>query len=178
MKKVTAIVFGLGLLSQFFLLNAEPVMDLRNCAKVDSDLKRLACFDEAVKGLSGEVTITIPSEGATPVVPLVAPLAISSESTIKTKVAAKPKDTFGLQNKLANEEPEEIHSTIPGEFKGWSGKTVFKLENGQVWKQVDPGRKVVFKATNPKVTIKKAVFGSYRLKIEGLNSTLAVRRIK
>ena len=29
-------------------------------------------------------------------------------------------------------EPERVVSRVQGKFKGWSGKTVFKLENGQV----------------------------------------------
>ncbi len=154
---------------------AEPVTELRNCTKLESDLKRLACFDEAVKGLMGDVkittsnTVTIKAEDYNKAVTQLNAAPATSQT---------PKDTFGLGNKISNAEPDEISSTIIGEFKGWSGKTKFKLENGQVWKQVDPTRKVVFKATNPKVTIRKGVFGSYRLKIEGLNSTVTVRRIK
>jgi len=176
MKHFQKIILSLILLTAAGVSQAEAVSDLRNCTKLTSDLKRLACFDEAVKGLSGKLTITttssvtIPSEGATTVVAA----AISASPTI----TQTPKDTFGLANKLSNAEPDEIHSTIVGEFTGWSGKTKFTLQNGQVWKQVDPTRKMVFKVTNPKVTIRKAVFGSYRLKIEGLNSTLTGRRIK
>jgi hypothetical protein len=178
MKQINKIFLGLSLLSVTGISLAEPVSDLRNCAKVESDLKRLGCFDEAVKGLSGQITITttnsvtIPSEGSNTVTPL-------AVTTVPSAVSAQPsKDTFGLGNKITNQEPDEIQSMIEGEFTGWTGKTVFKLQNGQVWKQVDPSRKVVFKATNPKVSIRKAVFGSYRLKVEGLNSTVTVRRVK
>src|SRR5688500_9081354 len=32
---------------------------------------------------------------------------------------------------------EAIESHIDGSFQGWSGETVFKLENGQYWQQTD-----------------------------------------
>jgi len=178
MNQFKKIILSLILLTAAGISQAEPVSELRNCIKLESDLKRLACYDEAVKGLSGQITITttssvtIPSEGLTSAV---APVPAINATPV---IAQAPKDTFGLANKLSNAEPDEIHSIIVGEFTGWSGKTKFTLQNGQVWKQADPTRKVVFKATNPKVTIRKAVFGSYRLKIEGLNSTLSVRRVK
>jgi len=176
MNNYKKVLLSLSLLTVTGVSLSEPVSELRNCAKLESDLKRLACFDEAVKGLNGQITITttnsvtIPSEGST----LVVPQAVNSVvGTIQA-----PKDSFGLGNEITNAEPDEIYSKIDGAFTGWTGKTKFKLQNGQVWKQVDPTRKMVFKAMNPNVTIRKAVFGSYRLKIEGLNSTVTVKRIK
>lgn len=73
-------------------------------------------------------------------------------------------------------EPKEIETRILGTFVGWSGSTVFRLENGQVWQQAEPG---VFetKLQDPTVVIKKLAFG-YLLSIPGQGYTVFVRRIQ
>jgi len=73
-------------------------------------------------------------------------------------------------------QPGQITSRIIGEFSGWNGRTVFELENGQVWQQSSNGLLIV-KLTNPRVTIKKATF-SYKLSVEGYNASVSVRRVK
>ncbi|MBK8069152.1 MAG: hypothetical protein IPK27_16450 [Rhodanobacteraceae bacterium] len=76
-----------------------------------------------------------------------------------------------------NARREEFTSSIPGTFKGWSGKTQFTLENGQVWEQIENDQ---FSANleSPRVTIKPGLFGSWRLRVEGYNRTTLVKRIR
>ncbi len=73
--------------------------------------------------------------------------------------------------------PEEIRSRIEGSFEGWSGNTVFRLENGQVWRQSGPGT-FHHRAENPAVVIRRAMLGSYLLRVEGKNTTVRVRRVE
>jgi hypothetical protein len=72
---------------------------------------------------------------------------------------------------------DQIQSRYVGEFTGWDGKTVFELENGQVWQQIGSGR-MTYRVTNPMITIKRAFMGSYLLKVEGRNKSIRVKRIK
>ena len=76
-----------------------------------------------------------------------------------------------------NARREEFTSSIPGTFKGWSGKTQFTLENGQVWEQIENDQ---FSANleSPRVTIKPGLFRSWRLRVEGYNRTTLVKRIR
>ena len=74
-------------------------------------------------------------------------------------------------------EPERIESRIPGEFKGWTGKTVFKLENGQIWKQRRSGR-YYHKMTNPEVVITKNLMGFYEMKVVETGKRVGVKRIR
>jgi len=83
-------------------------------------------------------------------------------------------DSFG---KVNEEEANEITSRILGQFDGWTGDTLFRLENGQVWRQSGNGFLKV-SMNNPKVTIEKAVFGGFRLSIEGYNSRVKVKRVQ
>ena len=84
-------------------------------------------------------------------------------------------DNFGL---IIRDERESIKSSILGEFKGWDGYTKFELENGQVWQQSSAGVLRV-KISNPTITIKRSrVSDTYMLKIDGLNSSVRVKRIE
>lgn len=76
----------------------------------------------------------------------------------------------------AGDGPDLIESNIDGDFEGWEGETVFKLENGQVWQQVNYDYTYHF-AFRPKVFIIKTN-GAYKMKVEGVSDTIFVRRIK
>lgn len=93
-------------------------------------------------------------------------------------------DAFGLESVkervaslFQSKAPERIESTIEGTFTGWEGDTVFRLANGQVWKQVQADSFYI-NVENPKVTIKRAIFGSYLLSVEGFGSSVRVRRVE
>ena len=57
------------------------------------------------------------------------------------KVTVRQEKAFGketLQPKKANKnDPKKITSRIVGDFNGWKGNTVFRLSNGQVWRQTE-----------------------------------------
>ena len=67
---------------------------------------------------------------------------------------------------------------LVGNFTGWGNNTVFKLDNGQVWEQVDDSMLSIGAIKNPKVTIKKGLISAYYLSVEGVNDSVLVRRIK
>jgi NADH pyrophosphatase NudC (nudix superfamily) len=62
--------------------------------------------------------------------------------------------------------PEIIQSRIVGPFTGYTGRTVFQLENGQRWVQSQLEEAHFPKVDNPPVVIVKAGFG-YRMHIAG-----------
>lgn len=72
----------------------------------------------------------------------------------------------------------EIVSRIAGEFNGWSGKTVFTLENGQRWQQRVGGRYVYRGEDNPEVTISRNFMGFYKLTIVGDERGVGVSRLE
>ena len=85
---------------------------------------------------------------------------------------------FGSERQeIPAEDVKSITSRIDGEFTGWSGETVFPLENGQVWQQIQSGR-MSWRADRPEVTIKRGMFGSYMLRVKGVNKSVRVRRIE
>ena len=73
----------------------------------------------------------------------------------------------------------EILSTIPGEFRGWTGKGQrFTLGNGQVWETTDSSSRLVVNLNNPEVTIEPGMLDSWYLRVNGYNTRIRVKRIK
>ena len=72
---------------------------------------------------------------------------------------------------------EKIKARIVGEFDGWTGDTVFRLDNGQIWKQRLRGR---YDASNERadVVIDKNWMGFYRLTVVSSSRSVGVKRIK
>ena len=71
-----------------------------------------------------------------------------------------------------------VISRIAGTFAGWSGSTRFTLENGQVWQQAESGALSGVGADSPAVTIEPAFMGTWRMRVDGYNQRVRVKRIK
>lgn len=71
---------------------------------------------------------------------------------------------------------EVIESHIDGTFTGWSGETIFKLVNGQIWQQSSYAYTYHY-AYRPAVLIYGSG-GTYKMKVEGVNGTINVKRLK
>jgi hypothetical protein len=88
-------------------------------------------------------------------------------------------DTRGFEDDVrGGMNDDTIVSRIIGPVNGWDGETVFKLDNGMIWQQVESGRFHISVVENPLVTIDKGLFDSWRLKIDGYNKEVRVKRIQ
>lgn len=70
-----------------------------------------------------------------------------------------------------------IRSRIDGKFTGWSGRTVFQLQNGMVWRQAERDNFRIAEVENPEVEIRPGALGTWRLSVEGYGSNVLVERI-
>jgi hypothetical protein len=93
-------------------------------------------------------------------------------------VASTADDRRGLKSEKEDEDRSTINSRILGAFSGWDGQTVFKLENGMIWAQVDKDKFWIKEIENPEVVIEPGLFGTWRLSVEGYNSDCRVERIQ
>ena len=80
----------------------------------------------------------------------------------------------GSQNTTSTK--DVIESQIEGEFEGWEGDTIFKLTNGQIWQQTSYAYTYHY-AYRPEVLIIKTDAG-YKMKVNGISSSIYVKRIK
>jgi hypothetical protein len=69
-----------------------------------------------------------------------------------------------------------IESQIDGTFEGWSGETVFKLTNGQIWQQSSYAYTYHY-AYRPKVLIYSGSDGC-KMKVDGVSDSISVKRLK
>ena len=167
---------------------------IEECSKNQVSLIRLQCYDR----LTQKPVLTQPAETARKKFRLRRNKNQATEEARNESVTDESKDVIsqkssgtssvnemdGSIEKFGNEriaqvedETDQITSRILGEFKGWSGYTKFQLENGQIWQQSNEGLLIV-RINNPTVIIKKSFFGTYNLNVEGVNSTVKVRRIQ
>jgi hypothetical protein len=72
----------------------------------------------------------------------------------------------------------EVVSRIAGEFDGWSGKTIFTLENGQRWQQRLDGRYIYRGPPNPEVRITRNFFGFHKLELIDSGRGVGVTRLR
>ena len=76
----------------------------------------------------------------------------------------------------AEEKAVEIVAKVVPAFTGWSGKTTFRLDNGQVWQQRQPG-KMRYNGPDSTVIIYQNMLGKYMLKHEESGRAVGVKRI-
>lgn len=86
-------------------------------------------------------------------------------------------DTIGLPP-ARTDSGDRVQSRLMGSFRGWSGNTVFRLENGQVWQQTGGGELAGVNLESPSVTIEKGMLGAWYLRVEGYNSRAKVKRVE
>lgn len=74
------------------------------------------------------------------------------------------------------EKEQPLEGRLAGDFSGWSGRTVFSLEDGTRWKQQNQSESYDYSPVlhSPKVKIKPAMMGGFWLKIEGVNPSVRV----
>ena len=99
----------------------------------------------------------------------------SSESKPRSTVAGG--DLRGLPSDDGEDE-SPIRSAIVGDFNGWDGQTIFKLENGMIWVQDDRDKFYVREIENPVAVIERGMFGTWHLHIEGFRDNCKVKRIQ
>lgn len=101
------------------------------------------------------------------------PCSSAAKSAVPAAVAAPE---VAAATSVAETYPLTAH--LVGRFTGWNGGTTFRLDNGEVWQQVDDSSLSTGAVMNPKVTISRGLIDAYYLEVEGVKDTVLVRRIK
>lgn len=144
---------------------AQAPKALLDCTAILSDAERLACYDRAVKAFSSEARVVAERREAQS-----AKLAAAAAAA----AAAQKADSFG---RASEARIESVESTLKEMLTDSTGKSVFILENGQIWRQAD-GFRIPNVRPGTAVTVKRGAMGSYRLTIAGSNRTAQVVRMR
>ena len=108
--------------------------------------------------------------------------AASNEATADTiaaeidrRVAARLADNRASEKKPASDSSFEARLT--GNFTGWSGKTVFRLDDGQVWRQRSAAN-YRHRGTDVRVKFKKNWMGGWEMTVVSSGKTVLVSKVK
>ena len=70
-----------------------------------------------------------------------------------------------------------MEARIMPPFTGWTGQTLFRLDNGQVWQQRIKGR-YMFSGDDTRVVITRNALGFYNLKLESTGRSVGVEPVR
>ena len=138
---------------------------LEDCATIKSDVKRLACYDYILTGVSKSSEELVKKENVTP--------AQTEEIS-----------TFGLSNRQKQDAniqviKSQLASSISSVAKAVGGKTRFKLSNDQLWESQSVLSSIKlnnFRAKN-KIVIEEATMGGFWMINTSSNVKIKVKRI-
>ena len=153
----------------------DALTEIAKCADIADSSERLKCFDAAVPRAKSALAAPAEKPAGKSLLEWFG-FARPQKSGTKPEDFGKPAPETG-----PGEEITEITATVLEFAKNPRGKSVFILDNGQVWRQLDADSTVVRDPapdTKMKVTIETGALGSYNLSIEGRNGLIKVSRLK
>jgi hypothetical protein len=155
------------------LLGVSGAACAQDCAEIEDNAERLACYDaahQAPPSPPAETSAPPPAGSATPAPAAAAP----PEAKSAAPVAAAAPDEFGREEPL--DAPREYIEATIVEVTTSGFIHYLHLDNGQVWREVEDST-LRFREGR-KVTITDGILNSYDLKMEGQNKIVKVRRVR
>ena len=73
---------------------------------------------------------------------------------------------------------EPISARIVGPFQGWRGKTRVTLDNDQIWEQAQSGSFGDVSMTDPEVSIRPMLMGSWLMNVKSCGCSVRVKRVE
>ena len=139
--------------------------------------EQLAALDRFVAGENEVETAAAVKEAVS--TSAVAKETASSAAPKAIAPAATPKPRSLLVRLLPGTriEYETVETRLVGEFRGWEGRTRFRLENGQVWRQNGGDNYSTPPVSAPRVWIEPGALGAFFLRIEGVNPRVKVELV-
>ena len=148
------------------------------CSAKVNDAERLACYDGLVRGISPEARSVADKREAD----RKAAAAVAAAEAEKARAAAEAqaeaarRDSFG-KAQTSDEQIDELQVVINEVMRDKLGRSVFLLENGQMWRQTEAFPVPPIK-DGTKATLKRGALGSYRIKIEGNSRNIPIIRMR
>jgi hypothetical protein len=96
------------------------------------------------------------------------------------RVQAEVKEKKAANAGLAvRDDDEPVRTRLAGEFRGWDGRTTFRLENGQAWQQADSTEKYWSAVlSGPEVELRSSKLGGWKLFVPSVDRWVRVKRVR
>ncbi|MBM4216665.1 MAG: hypothetical protein FJ178_02260 [Gammaproteobacteria bacterium] len=144
-------------------------------SSIPPEVYRAAGLDK-LTGAEREALIEWINAGA-PMVPGTPAPVVSSAPIASAAPVASPQPAALPTPLTPLSEKSEINTRILPPFTGWTGRTIFTMENGQVWQQRMDGN-YAFKGADTRVIITREAFGLDRMRLVESGRWIGVKRIK
>ena len=99
------------------------------------------------------------------------------EAEVERRVAAELAAVKAAETRDEEALNEPFEATLTSSFSGWSGKTVFALDNGQVWRQRTGSSRYRHTRGDNKVRFKRSFMGLWTMTVLSTGRSVGVRRI-
>ena len=142
---------------------------IESCPKIADDKQRLACFDREFARLQQPSKAAEPPPAA-----LVAPTAAATQLTPEQRMGLTSEQILQRQNSPSAPDLKELTVKIQEVWANSTGRGLFSLENGQIWRQVEPDPNFRVKPGDT-VHITKGALGSYFMSVNAHMSTRVTR---
>ena len=97
------------------------------------------------------------------------------ETEVERRVAAKLAATQTGKDNPKNDMP--LEARLVGDFKGWTGKTVFRLDNGQVWRQRSAST-YRHKGSDMRVRLEQNWMGGWEMEVLSTGKSVLVKKMR
>jgi hypothetical protein len=147
---------------------ADPLAGLLACRDLTDSAARLACFDRETAALArapGAALAVSPNTtpaAASPATPTAPPLTPEQKFGLSSSTIVAKEEAAGTQA------PKEakLQSRITALALAGDGRTVFTLDNSQIWRQLEADGTDVMARLGDAVTISRGMLGSYWLQLK------------
>jgi hypothetical protein len=145
-------------------------LQTQTCGEGLSPAKKSAPDAAAIPAQTAPVPATTAAAQPSPEAPV--------DEARKTIPAAED-ENFGFPDPIpeTSDESNQLHARVVGKFRGWSGKSVFTLDNGQVWRQRVSGR-YTYTGDDTRVVISQNRFGFFDMRLVVADRSVGVSRVK
>jgi hypothetical protein len=163
---------------------AEPLAGLLSCRSISDSAARLACFDRETAALASAPPAALAAAPNVPAAAAAAPGASQIAAPAAAQAAAAPapaapvldaQQSFGLSGSAIAEKEEakgarpaklaKLESRVVGLSLTGNGRTVFTLENSQMWRQLESDGDMLAKLGDV-ATVSRGLLGSYWLQLK------------
>ena len=97
------------------------------------------------------------------------------EAEVDRRVAAKLADK--RESEKTKQSDSAFEARLTSDFTGWTGKTIFKLDNGQVWRQRSSAN-YRHRGSDRRVSFKKNWMGGWEMTVVSSGKTCLVREVQ
>jgi hypothetical protein len=97
------------------------------------------------------------------------------ETEVERRVAAKLAATQTGKDNPKDDMP--LEARLVGDFKGWTGKTVFRLDNGQVWRQRSAST-YRHKGSDMRVRFEQNWMGGWEMEVLSTGKSVLVKKMR